>query len=164
MGWNFWGELSFLKRASWAVGRDHYGEPHVCARDSDAGIRSWLSSVLRTRAAKIFGIRNGVDYAEWSPDVDPHLHFPYSAQNLWGSGSAVAKLRAAWKKSGSPVWRRRLPIGIVSRFAGQKGFDLLEEIVPELTAMDLAMVVLGSGEALIARMFRAMAAADYPVG
>jgi starch synthase len=52
-------------------------------------------------------------------------------------------------------------IGIVSRFAGQKGFDLLEEIAPELAAMDFAMAVLGSGEAPIEAMFRTMAL-DYP--
>ena len=57
---------------------------------------------------------------------------------------------------GLPMNEARPLIGIVSRFAGQKGFDLLENITAELAEMDFAMAVLGSGEAPIEAMFRAM--------
>ncbi len=97
-----------------------------------------------------------MDYAEWSPDIDPYSNFPYSAQDL--SGKRLAK-RALMEEVGLPQNEVRPLIGIVSRFAGQKGFDLLEEIAPELAEMDLAMAVLGSGEAPIEAMFRAMAKA-----
>jgi len=45
-------------------------------------------------------------------------------------------------------------IGIVSRFAGQKGFDLIEQVGPDLLAGDLAMAVLGAGEPKYEKFFR----------
>jgi starch synthase len=90
------------------------------------------------------------------PDIDPHLRYPYSALDL--SGKRLAK-RALLEEVGLPVNETRPLIGIVSRLAGQKGFDLLEEM-PELAEMDLAMTVLGTGDAPIEEMFRAMAE-DY---
>jgi len=52
-------------------------------------------------------------------------------------------------------------IGIVSRFADQKGFDLIAEKAHELMREDLVLVVLGSGERKYEDLFRALAAA-YP--
>ena len=50
-------------------------------------------------------------------------------------------------------------IGMVSRFAGQKGFDLIEEIAPELLAQDLSMAVLGAGELKYEKIIRELEAA-----
>ena len=58
-----------------------------------------------------------------------------------------------------PLNEKRPLIGIVSRFAGQKGFDLVAAIAPELAEMDLAMVVLGSGDPRSEQMFRTLAEA-----
>ena len=52
-------------------------------------------------------------------------------------------------------------IGIVSRFAAQKGFDLIAEIGEELMAMDLYIVALGTGEPQYEELFRTLAA-KYP--
>ena len=45
--------------------------------------------------------------------------------------------------------------------AGQKGFDLLADIAPELAELDLAFAILGSGEPRYERMFRELAN-SYP--
>jgi starch synthase len=45
-------------------------------------------------------------------------------------------------------------IGIVSRFAVQKGFDLVEQIAGQLSEMDVAVVALGSGEPRFEKFFR----------
>jgi starch synthase len=45
-------------------------------------------------------------------------------------------------------------IGIVSRFAQQKGFDLLEEIAGRLSELEVAVVALGSGEPAYEKFFR----------
>jgi len=155
-GLEFWGELSFLKAGIVWSDAITTVSPTYAREIQTPEYGAGLDGVLRDRAAKITGILNGVDYVEWSPDIDPYSKFPYSAQDL--SGKRLAK-RALMEEVGLPQNEARPLIGIVSRFAGQKGFDLLEEIVPELAAMDLAMVVLGSGEAPIEAMFRAMAKA-----
>jgi len=147
-GLEFWGELSFLKAGIVWSDAITTVSPTYAREIQTPEYGAGLDGVLRDRA----------DYAEWSPDIDPHSRFPYSAQDL--SGKRRAK-RALLEEMGLPVNETRPLIGIVSRFAGQKGFDLLEEIIPELAEMDFAMAVLGSGEAPIEAMFRAMAA-DYP--
>jgi starch synthase len=45
-------------------------------------------------------------------------------------------------------------IGIVSRFAVQKGFDLVAQIAGKLTERDVAVVALGSGEEEYEKFFR----------
>ena len=45
-------------------------------------------------------------------------------------------------------------IGIVSRFAGQKGFDLIAQIMDRLAREEMIMTVLGSGDAAYEDMFR----------
>jgi starch synthase len=157
-GLEFWGELSFLKAGIVWSDAITTVSPTYAREIQTPEYGAGLDGVLRDRAAKITGILNGVDYAEWSPDIDPYLNDQYSAQDL--SRKRLAK-RALLEEVGLPLNETRPLIGIVSRLAGQKGFDLLEEIVPELAEMDFAMAVLGSGEAPIEEMFRTMAE-DYP--
>jgi starch synthase len=45
-------------------------------------------------------------------------------------------------------------IGIVSRFATQKGFDLVERIAPRLADREVAVVALGTGEPVYEKFFR----------
>jgi starch synthase len=45
-------------------------------------------------------------------------------------------------------------LGIVSRFATQKGFDLIAEIAPRLLAEDVFLVALGTGEPYYEELFR----------
>ena len=52
-------------------------------------------------------------------------------------------------------------IGIVSRFASQKGFDLIAAIAEQLASLDLYIVALGTGEPAHEELFRTMAA-KYP--
>ncbi|HKW35263.1 MAG TPA: hypothetical protein VJN92_19785 [Candidatus Acidoferrum sp.] len=52
-------------------------------------------------------------------------------------------------------------IGIVSRFADQKGFDLISEKVHELMKEDVVLVALGTGERKYQILLQ-MLAATYP--
>jgi starch synthase len=116
-----------------------------------------LENLLRTRANRLTGIINGVDYVEWSPDTDRYIAKHYSADDL--SGKRECK-RALLVELGLPtVDLDRPAIGIVSRFVDQKGFDLIAEIASELAALDIYMTVLGSGEERYESMFRQLATA-----
>ena len=62
---------------------------------------------------------------------------------------------------GLPPERVEKPLlGIVSRFAGQKGFDLIDEIAADLLDEDVTIVALGAGEPKYELMFRELAAAS----
>jgi starch synthase len=112
-------------------------------------IQTWehgfgLDGLLRSRADKLIGILNGVDYAEWDPATDKHLPQNYTAENLAGKAACKRALLEALG-FGSEAHDRPL-IGVVSRFAEQKGFDLLHPIGDELMKEDVTVIALGSGE------------------
>lgn len=101
--------------------------------------------------APIYGIVNGVDYSEWSPEHDPHISSNYSVDDLAGKADCKRALIADF---GLPAIAEDRPlIGIVSRFARQKGFDLIAGIASALLDEDISLVVLGSGEAEFESLF-----------
>ena len=114
-----------------------------------------LDGVLRERAAVVTGILNGVDYDEWSPQTDGYIVARFKADDLFGKPKCKADLLETF---GLDEVNIKLPvIGIVSRFAGQKGFDLISQIMDRLAREELILVVLGSGEKLYEEMFARMA-------
>ncbi len=71
------------------------------------------------------GILNGADYSRWNPASDKFLSAGYTAEDLSGKRSCKAALL---KEMGLPAEAIDKPLlGIVSRFASQKGFDLIAE-------------------------------------
>jgi starch synthase len=114
-----------------------------------------LEGVVQGRGDRLIGILNGVDYAAWSPENDLLIAARYSASDLAGKRTCKNDLLAQF---GLPEENLTRPlVGIVSRFADQKGFDLLAEIADELLDENLAIVALGTGEAKYEKMFRELA-------
>ena len=110
-----------------------------------------LEGVLRTRSSTVTGILNGVDYDEWSPETDKFTIARYSAQDLSGKTKCREDLLASFD---IPKADARLPvIGIVSRFAAQKGFDLIAQIMERLAREEMIIVALGSGDKTYEEMF-----------
>ncbi|MGA3088003.1 MAG: glycogen synthase GlgA [Terriglobales bacterium] len=111
-----------------------------------------LEGVLRNRAATVAGILNGVDYDEWSPQTDKFSLAKYSPQELDGKAKCKRDLLHAFGianlDSAVPV------IGVVSRFAAQKGFDLIAQIMDRLAREEMILVVLGSGDKPYEEMFQ----------
>jgi starch synthase len=117
-----------------------------------------LDGFLR-RHGPITGILNGVDYNEWNPEHDPALARNYSAGDFSGKRACKQALLAEY---GLPQDNLDRPLlAIISRFAAQKGFDILEDAASRLLQEDLNLVVLGSGDLPYETMFRALAQA-YP--
>lgn len=114
-----------------------------------------LESVLRERSADLFGILNGVDYSEWSPETDGYIAANYSAGNMNGKSICKSDLQ---KVMGLPE-RADVPLlGVVSRMVKQKGFDFLAAALPEILKLDLQIVMLGEGEPWAHFYFGGMAA------
>jgi starch synthase len=114
-----------------------------------------LDPVLHGRAADLRGILNGVDYAQWDPATDGNLAAHYTPENLSGKLECRADLLHAFGlknvAESTPV------IGIVSRFATQKGFDLLAQVSDRLAERDAVVVALGTGEPYYESFFRGLA-------
>jgi starch synthase len=116
-----------------------------------------LDGLLRARARDLHGILNGVDYSEWSPAVDPHIPERFDADDLTGKQVCKEGLLDAFGLSHEH--RDRPVVGIVSRLADQKGFDLIEQAAWEMVHEDIFLTVLGSGDWRYENLFRAMARA-----
>jgi starch synthase len=113
-----------------------------------------LDPLLRARRDSLFGILNGVDYDEWSPEKDLAIPFRFSAERL--EGKAKNKLYLLDRLGLDPTPAAPL-LGVVSRLAHHKGFDLCFDVLPEaLAATDLRCVVVGSGEPTYEGFFAAL--------
>lgn len=118
-----------------------------------------LEGILRKRKEDLYGIVNGVDYQEWDPSHDPHLIVRYDLDHL--SGKRECK-RDLLKELNLPLSLESSPLlGMISRLADQKGFDLLVEILEELFTLDIGFVLLGTGEQKYHDLFNQVAQ-KYP--
>ncbi len=103
-----------------------------------------LEGVLakKRERGRLSGILNGVDYSVWDPSVDPLIPSQYSASDMGGKTRCRRALveRTGLVESDGPI------IGIVSRLADQKGFDLIHEVADEIVALGTRLVVLGTGQ------------------
>ena len=102
-----------------------------------------LEGVLKARAATVTGILNGVDYSEWNPETDRHIAANYSVNDL--SGKAVCR-QDLLSQFGIPQETRLPVVGIVSRFAAQKGFDLISQVADRFAAEEMILIALGTGD------------------
>jgi starch synthase len=103
-----------------------------------------LQDVLQARKENLYGILNGVDYQQWSPETDPYTYgIHYSADDLSGKRRIKSKLRQEY---GLPDMDDIPLIGMTTRFVEQKGIDLITECAEKILQLDTQMIVLGSGE------------------
>jgi starch synthase len=105
-----------------------------------------MEGFLKARDASVFGILNGVDYDEWSPQADRTIPQRYDVGDHAGKERNKVALLS----------RARLPqlLGIVSRLTSQKGFDLLPDALSlALREGKFQLVVQGSGEKRFERLF-----------
>ncbi len=108
-----------------------------------------LEGLLAARKQDLFGVVNGIDYDDWNPETDPMIAGNYSVADLAGKSFCKKELQDEYQ-----LPHKDLPlIGIVSRLADQKGFDLINEVIDEIMKMDLQLVLLGTGEPKYHEMF-----------
>jgi starch synthase len=107
-----------------------------------------LQGVLSLRASRLIGIPNGVDYGLWNPATDPALVARYDAEDP--SSKARCKAAAIVETNLEMVPERPL-VAFIDRFNSQKGFDLLLEAVAKLMRSDVAFVLAGDGDSVLAQ-------------
>ncbi len=156
-GLEFFGDVSFLKGGLifsdylTTVSRKYAQE--IQTTEYGCG----LDGVVRDRGANLRGILNGADYSQWSPETDTFIAANYSKKNLAPKRICKKDLLEQFRLPGENMSRPL--VGIVSRFADQKGFDLIAEKAGEILKENIALVALGNGEAKYEQIFRDLAAA-----
>ena len=141
----FYGKLSFLKTGiEYADIITTVSPTYAKEIQNSSEYGCGLEENLKKRSEDIFGILNGVDYSEWSPDVDEHIPVNYDFKSINNKLKNKKHLLNLCNLSYEP----NLPcIGTISRFVDQKGFDLIVEVVEKLMKLNFQYIVLGKGDA-----------------
>lgn len=115
-----------------------------------------LDGILRRRGSDLIGIVNGVDYRQWDPATDPHLPQRFSLSD-WQLGKQACKEHLQ-RELGLEVDPRKPLVGIVSRLASQKGWDLIIPLLLHwLSSRDVQWAILGTGDPRLEQELRELA-------
>jgi starch synthase len=156
-GVEFYGRMSFMKGGLAFADAITAVSPTYAHEIQTPTYGFGLDGLLRHRAGRLHGILNGIDVETWNPATDRYLPARFDADDLRGKAACREALRARLRLADVDV-----PIAaVVSRFAGQKGMDLLLETLDRLVALPVRLAVLGSGAADLEAGFAA-ASARYP--
>ncbi|MBL7183115.1 MAG: glycogen synthase [Anaerolineae bacterium] len=109
-----------------------------------------LHPILAQRQDRLFGVLNGLDYEVWNPASDRDIAVNYDVDSL---DRRVENKLALQREAGLHPDPDVLLVGMISRLADQKGFDILAEASDQLMEMDLQFVLLGTGEERYHRIF-----------
>lgn len=143
-GVEFFGQVSFLKAGLYYADRLTTVSPTYAREIQTPAFGCGLDGLLKSRAAALSGILNGVDPQIWDPGHDKVLPRPYGiADAEIGKGRAKAALRRRLglaERNDAPLF------GAVSRLIPQKGLDLVLATLPALLASGAQLALLGSGD------------------
>lgn len=138
------GDISFMKGAIFYSDAINTVSPGYADEILSPIGGNGLAPFLERRKDDLFGILNGVDYDCWHPEDDKLIPETYSAKDLSGKKICKRVLQQEFCLEIDPD----IPvIGIVSRFAHQKGLDLLKDCIEKIVSdMVVQFAIIGSGE------------------
>ena len=110
-----------------------------------------LEGVIRDKGANFVGILNGADYHEWNPARDREIAATYTPAKPNGKRICTRALRDSLNLPNREDWP---VVGMVTRMTGQKGVDLLRDALDSVMRLDLQLVMLASGDAMLEKFFR----------
>ena len=141
-GVEYYGGVGFLKAGILFSDQITTVSPSYAQEITTIGGGMGLDGLLRSRGSALSGIVNGIDTDIWNPATDPVLTANYTASKL-----KQRKLNKEAVEKHFNIPHSDAPLlCIVSRLTWQKGMDLLLQSLDALVAMDVRVVVLGSGD------------------
>ncbi|MDD2680423.1 MAG: glycogen synthase GlgA [Candidatus Omnitrophica bacterium] len=157
-GLEFYGKINILKGGMLFADVINTVSPTYAKEIQTKAFGFGLEGVLNKRRDSVFGILNGLDYDIWNPETDKFIARNFSAADPSGKAKDKEDLEALCKL---PLKKDVPLIGIVSRLAEQKGFDILAEGIDEICKMGIQMVILGTGDLKYHEVMQEMVA-KYP--
>ncbi len=101
-----------------------------------------LHRVLTNRKHKVFGVVNGIDYNQYNPNSDKGLHKNFTVDKLHRKVLNKKYLQKFYKLPQEADWPL---LGLTSRIAEQKGFDILLDILETVLQRDMQVIIMGDG-------------------
>ena len=142
-GLEFYHMLSFIKGGLVYADRITTVSPTYALEIQTAAYGCGLEGLLGYRKDSLIGILNGIDTEFWDPETDPHIAKHYNQASLPDKRQNKAELQHQF---GLPINDKVLLLGLIGRLVEQKGIDLIIDCLPELLAMSVQFVLLGSGD------------------
>lgn len=153
----FYGEVNFMKAGIlYADVINTVSETYVKEiKTPEYGER--MNGLLNMKEKDLYGIVNGIDTVLYNPATDSKIYKTYDAKSLHNKAINKKELQM---ELGLPT--KNCPIiSMVTRICDQKGFELIERILPDLMATDIQFVVLGLGDPHYENLFKEYAK-KYP--
>jgi len=153
-GFEYHNQISFLKAGLYYADKLTTVSSTYAQEIQTSAFGFGMEGLLQSRSADLIGILNGIDTQVWNPETDTHLCKTYSNKRIAGKRvvkHSLQKKLGLTKSDDSPL------LGVVSRFAHQKGLDLLPNIIPKLIALGCQFSILGSGDKTIVTQFLTLA-------
>lgn len=154
----YYGDINLMKGAIYAADFITTVSPTYARELHYAFYAHGMEGVIADCQSKITGILNGLDVELYDPSAGQGIAAAYSPSKLAGKKECKRALQQAVglkEDPGVPL------IACVSRLVSHKGFDLVTAALHDIMAMDVQMVVLGTGDWKFEEAFRS-AAAQYP--
>ena len=151
-GIEFYGQVNYLKAGIVYADVINTVSHRYSQEIQTAEFGCGLEGILRYRDQDVYGILNGIDDNAWNPAKDRLIAARYSTANP--SGKQICKRDLLETFGLSSQWMNSPVVGIISRLVDQKGFDLIESTIHRMLALDLGLVVLGTGEARYEELLR----------
>jgi starch synthase len=140
----FYGQVNYLKAGILYSTAVNTVSPRYSQEIQTPEFGYRLDGLLRKRHDSLFGILNGVDYSNWDPSLDRFIMKKFGPCHPEGKDECKRDLLKSFSlqatEENTPV------VGMVSRLAGQKGFDILSEALERLFKLGICLVILGTGE------------------
>ena len=145
-----WKKLEFYDKVSFIKGGIVYADAVSTVSETYAKeitrepLGFGLHGALAERGSNLFGIVNGIDTDDWNPATDISIPAQYNSNKMEGKTICRRELlRTCTMKAGETI-----PVfGMVTRLDDQKGLDIFEKAIGRLIALDIRMVILGTGTA-----------------
>ena len=154
-----YGDMNFLKGGIDYADLVNTVSPNYARETRTPELGYGMAMYLNDKGNRYLGILNGVDYADWNPALDPLIPQTYTPEDL--SGKAVCK-QALQKRFHLEIDQGVPVVGVVSRFADQKGLDLLADAIEAIVnSMHVQFTILGSGDKALEAYYGSLPA-RYP--
>ena len=157
-GLEFYGQVSFMKAALVYANHISTVSPTYAGEIQTPEQGFGLDGLLRSRAAQLSGILNGVDSSVWDPKCDALLAHTFDVRKLTGKALNKAHLQA---ETGLDLLPDAPLFTLVGRLTEQKGLPLVLSGIEEIVDGGGQLLVLGSGDAALEHALAAQARA-YP--
>jgi len=146
-GIEFWGQCNFMKAGLAYSDFITTVSPRYAEEITTKQFGFGLEGILKERKGSLRGILNGIDTNTWDPQTDQFLPRNFSAEALAGKNACkevlCKRMRVVENRCDLPL------LAMIGRLAAQKGFDLFEQILPDLMKLPVNLVILGTGDAAI---------------